>query len=105
MVDTLLIWCMIWAALCIAYVVCAWTSGRKKLYLAYFLVGMAFGFYLDLASFISGYYSYPDFYRIAFLGIPLAMTVAEGFSVGITIRLFGKFMGIFNALAGKKAKR
>jgi len=49
---------------------------------------MLFGFYFDVFSFMNGYYSYPDIFPVTIFGLPLSMTIAEGFSVVIVIRAF-----------------
>ena len=49
---------------------------------------MLFGFYFDITSFTFGYYSYPDFFVLKIFGLPISMTIAEGFSMTITIKVF-----------------
>ena len=86
--NGLLIWYTIFGILLSGFLFIMYREQKKKLYLAYFLTGMIFGFYFDVVSFANGYYSYPDFYPVKILGLPVTMTIAEGFSVAITIRLF-----------------
>ena len=86
--DNPLIWYGIWLVLLAGFVFILYKEKRKRLYSAYFLTGMAFGFYFDFVSFTYGYYSYPDFYPVRMFGLPLSMTIAEGFSVAITMKLF-----------------
>jgi len=87
MSDTLLIWSGIFAALAAAYLVILYREKDRKLYSLYFIFGMVFGFYFDAVSVAEGYYAYPELF-VNILGVPLAITMAEGFSVAITIRLF-----------------
>ena len=87
MSDVLFYWSLIWLILFVAFFVILYTEKRKKLYFLYFIFGMIFGFYFDSISIISGYYSYPELF-ISVHGVPLSMTIAEGFSVVITIRIF-----------------
>ena len=64
------------------------TAENRKKYLLYFVFGMLFGFYFDITSFTFGYYSYADFFLFKIFGLPITMTVAEGFSITITIKVF-----------------
>ena len=54
---------------------------------------MLFGFCFDVISVSQGYYTYPELF-INIFGVPLTMTIAEGFSVAITVKLFetGKYL-------------
>jgi hypothetical protein len=94
MIDQLLIefnvylWYILFIILLVTYLVIQFRVKNKKKYLLFFISGMMLGFYFDLVSFINGYYSYPGFYTIKILNIPLSMTIAEGCSVVITIYLF-----------------
>lgn len=54
---------------------------------------MIFGFYFDIVSFMNGYYSYPDIFYVYLLGVPLTMTIAEGFAVAITIKMVSMLIG------------
>jgi len=70
------------------YLLIQFNVKNKKKYLLFFISGAILGFYFDIVSFTNGYYSYPGFYTIKILNIPLSMTIAEGCSVAITIYLF-----------------
>lgn len=82
------LWYGLFAVLLAAYLLIQLTVENKKKYFAYFVAGAVLGFYFDIVSFTSGYYSYPDFYKLKILGLPISMTLAEGFSVAITIYVF-----------------
>ena len=86
-----IIWYAIFLVLLATYLVIQVLTGDKK-YFIYFILGSFFGFYFDLISFINGYYSYPDFYHFKLFGLPISMTLAEGFSIAITIYLFNRFI-------------
>lgn len=86
--NSLLLWYGIWAALLAGFILILYKEKNRKLYFLYFIAGMIFGFCFDIVSFTYGYYSYPDFFPVKILGLPLSMTIAEGFSVAITIKLF-----------------
>ena len=88
MFDPLLLWYTIWLALFTVFLVILYREKNRKLYFLYFVFGMIFGFYFDIVSSKFGYYSYPDFFPLEIFGIPFTMTIAEGFSVVITIKLF-----------------
>ena len=60
---------------------------NKRRYLAYFLAGCFLGFYFDFISVIQNYYTYHP-YPPTLYGVPLTVTIAEGFSVVITIYLY-----------------
>lgn len=90
MFDSLFLWSLIWISLFIVFLFILYKERDRKLYLIYFFFGMIFGFYFDFVSFTFGYYSYPDLYLFELFGIPLSMTIAEGFSVVITIKIFEK---------------
>ena len=64
------------------------SSENRKKDLLYFIFGMLFGFYFDITSFTFGYYSYPDFFMFKIFGLPITMTIAEGFSITITMKVF-----------------
>ncbi|MBI4176668.1 MAG: hypothetical protein HY518_05660 [Candidatus Aenigmarchaeota archaeon] len=87
MSDALFLWYGIWVGLLIAFLISLYTARSRKLYLLYFAFGALFGFYFDIVSVASGYYSYADL-LLGIYGVPLSMTIAEGFSVAIVIRVF-----------------
>jgi len=87
MSDTLLIWTGILAVLAAAFMIILYKENNRKLYLLYFFFGAIFGFYFDAVSVAQGYYSYPELF-LNLLGVPVTMTIAEGFSVAITIKIF-----------------
>ena len=84
----MLLWYGIWLILLVVFLVILRTSKIRKIYLLFFLFGMLFGFYFDIISFTFGYYSYPDFFLFKIFGLPLTMTIAEGFSIAITMKIF-----------------
>jgi uncharacterized membrane protein YoaT (DUF817 family) len=83
--STEIYWYILFFILLMAYLLIQFNVKNKRKYFIYFLCGSILGFYFDIVSFTQGYYSYPDFYSITLLGLPLSMTLAEGFSVVITI--------------------
>ena len=82
------VWLGIFVVLLVGFLLCLWTTNRKRKYLVYFISGMLLGFYFDIVSFTNGYYSYPTIFPLTIMGLPLTMTIAEGFSIAITIRGF-----------------
>jgi len=85
-------WFIIFGAITAAYLFCLLTAKNRRLYIAYAISGSLLGFCADYVSFTSGYYSYPDFFPITIMGLPLSMTIAEGFAAAITIRMSALFM-------------
>jgi len=67
----------------------------KKKYFVYFLTGCFVGFYFDFISVSQGYYAYYQYFPSIY-GVPLTVTIAEGFSVSITIYLFNKIRSLIN---------
>ena len=92
MSEPSLLWTMTWVSLFFIFLYIIYKENDKKLYLLYFLSGMVFGFYFDIVSLYMGYYSYPWFFPMYVFGIPISMTIAEGFSVVITIKIFQMLM-------------
>ncbi len=88
MSDILLFWSGIWLVLLAAFMVILYKERDRKLYFLYFIFGMVLGFYFDIFSFTFGYYSYAGFFPVKIFGLPLSMTIAEGFAVVITIKIF-----------------
>ncbi|MBI3036974.1 hypothetical protein HYY73_04475 [Candidatus Woesearchaeota archaeon] len=82
------VWYGLFAVLLLCYLAIQLTVKDRRRYFIYFLAGAVFGFYFDIFSFANGYYSYPDFYKLTLFGLPVSMTLAEGFSVAITIYLY-----------------
>jgi uncharacterized membrane protein YoaT (DUF817 family) len=85
--------------LLVIYLIIQFKTQNKMRYFLYFVFGCVFGFYFDIVSFTQGYYSYPDIFYIKILGLPLSMTLAEGFSVAITIYIFELIKVYFNKSA------
>jgi hypothetical protein len=83
--NSALYWNILCVILLVAYLVIQFTVKNKKKYFTYFISGMVFGFFFDIVSFTQGYYSYPTFYKVTLLGLPVSMTIAEGFSVAIAM--------------------
>lgn len=87
MSDVLFFWSGIWLVLLIVFLVILYKEKNRKLYFLYFLFAMIFGLYFDTISVAFGYYSY-SYLFVNIFGVPLSMTIAEGFSIVIVIRLF-----------------
>jgi hypothetical protein len=85
--DTERYWYILFAILLLGYIAIQFSVKDKKRYFIYFISAMILGFLYDIISFSQGYYSYPDFYRLTILGLPVTMTLAEGFSVVICFYL------------------
>jgi len=88
MTDPLTSWYLIFGAILVSFLTVIFRTKERRRYILYAVSGMALGFYFDIVSFTMGFYTYPEFYFITILGIPFSMTLAEGFSVAITIRIF-----------------
>ena len=88
MISSEEIWITLFFTVMISYLSILYLVENKKKYFLYCAFGIIFGFYFDIVSYSNGYYTYPDFYKITILGLPLTMTLAEGFSVGIAIYLY-----------------
>lgn len=82
------LWLGLVLVLFLAYVYILYSTKKKLNYFFYFLAGSILGFYFDIVSYTNNYYTYPDFYKFTLLGLPISMTLAEGFSVAITIYIF-----------------
>ncbi len=85
--SAMLYWYGMFAILLIAFLLILWKE-RDRRWLYYMIAGSILGFFIDIVSFTYGYYTYPDFYLLPILGLPFSMTLAEGFSVAITIWLY-----------------
>ena len=83
----LLVWSGIFLVLLIVFLSILYKAKKRKMYLLLFIFGMVFGFYFDTLSVAMGYYSYAQLFLKVF-GVPLSMTIAEGFSVVIAVRIF-----------------
>lgn len=86
-----IMWYAISLVLLVVYLAIQILTKNKK-YFIYFILGSVFGFYFDYVSFVNGYYSYPNFYYFKLFGLPISMTLSEGFSVAILMYLFEKFI-------------
>ena len=93
MSDVLLFWSCIWLALFVIFSIILYKEKRRKLYFLYFIFGMIFGFYFDYVSVFFGYYTYPELF-IGIYGVPLSVTIAEGFSIAITVWMFEILKGV-----------
>lgn len=82
------LWLAVFAILLAAFALCMKTAKNRRKCWIYFISGMLLGFYFDIVSFTNGYYSYSSMFPITIFGLPLTMTIAEGFSVAITMRIF-----------------
>jgi len=65
---------------------------QDRKYFFYFLSGALLGFLFDTLAFNSGVYSYPGFFLLKITGLPLSMTLAEGFSVALVIWGYNKLV-------------
>ncbi len=82
------LWLVVFTILLAAFALCMKTAKNRRKYWIYFVSGMLLGFYFDIISFTNGYYSYSSAFPITIFGLPLTMTIAEGFSVAILMRIF-----------------
>ena len=89
MFDAITVWTFIFIALMIAFSLIIFKSKYRKLYLLYFIFGMIFGFCFDSLSVFLNYYTYAELY-LNIIGVPITVTIAEGFAVVITIKIFEK---------------
>ncbi len=103
MSSVLFSWYAIWLSLLIVFSIVLHRPDNRKLYFLYFIFGMLFGFYFDLLSVAFGYYSYPDLLTNVF-GVPLSVTLAEGFAVAITMKLFEMIKSRFRGFDSLKLK-
>jgi hypothetical protein len=87
-------WYVVFLGLFFAFILVLLATRDKK-YLLYFVAGSIFGFYFDFFSFAFGYYSYPNIYVVTVLGLPLSMTIAEGFSVSIIFFVYNTIRKYF----------
>ncbi len=71
-----------------AYVAILYRTKDKRAYVGYFISGSLLGFVIDAVSVAQGYYAYVPFSIPTIFGVPVLTTLAEGFSVAITIYLF-----------------
>jgi hypothetical protein len=81
------LWLGIFIVLLVVFLLCLRATNRKRKYMVYFFSGALLGFYFDIVSFTKGYYSYPNIFPLTIMGLPLSMTIAEGFSIVITMRI------------------
>ena len=94
MFDALTVWSGIFIVLLIVFLIIIYKTKNRKLYLLYFLFAAIFGFYFDGLSVFLNYYTYADLF-LKIKGIPITMTIAEGFAVVITIKMFEKIKKLF----------
>jgi len=99
----LIYWYLIFAAVSAGFVFCIKEKRSRKRYLAYAVFGSMLGFFADMVSFMNGYYSYP-YYPVIILGLPFSMTIAEGFSAAITIKIAAESKKILESFLLKKRK-
>lgn len=81
------LWHVFFIVLLIGYSLILAKVKNKRTYVFYFLFGVLFGFYFDAISVWQNYYTY-HYYFPSIFGVPLTVTLAEGFSVAITIYLY-----------------
>jgi hypothetical protein len=80
--------------LLLSYLLVLSRAKNRRAYLLYFVSGSLIGFYFDSIAISQGYYSYFP-YGFVVLGMPVLITLAEGFAVAITIYLFEWLAGPF----------
>lgn len=85
--SSLLAWYGIWTGLLLVFLLVLRSSRDRRFPLLHFGFGCVFGFYFDATSVALGYYTYADL-GLMVAGVPLSMTLAEGFAVAITARLY-----------------
>lgn len=85
MFENIYLWYAVFLLLAAGFAFIVFRENDRKLYILYFVFGSLFGFYFDTISFSAGYYSYPPYYLTLF-GLPVSMTLAEGFSVAIAMK-------------------
>lgn len=88
MVNELYLWLLTFVSIFLGFLICMIKTKKRRLYTIYFILGMMFGFYFDFISFTNGYYSYPSFFIFKMAGLPLGMTIAEGFAIVIFMNIF-----------------
>jgi hypothetical protein len=77
-----------------AYLWIVFKTKERRLYLLYFVAGSLIGFYFDSVSISQGFYSYTPYGPLIF-GMPILITLGEGFAVAITLFIFGWLMKRF----------
>lgn len=86
-----MLWYLFFVCIASVYGFILYTERNIK-YFWYFIFGCLFGFMFDILSFNFGYYNYPNFYSITIFGLPFTMTLAEGFSIAVSIYVFEKYI-------------
>ncbi len=81
------LWYPLFVALGLGYLSLLRFAKERKRQLAYLIAGSLFGFYFDVVSVSQGYYVYANYFPMI-AGVPLTVTIAEGFSTAITIYLY-----------------
>ena len=81
--------------LLLSYLLVLFRVKNRYTYFLYFVSGSLIGFYFDTIAISQGYYSYSP-YGFVIFGMPVLITLAEGFAVAITIYLFEWLVGHFS---------
>jgi hypothetical protein len=95
MIEPPLFWLLSFLCLFITFV---YIIAREKdtRFFIYFVSGAVVGLFFDTIQVYMGYYHYSDGVYYVFLnGVPVTMTLAEGFCIAITIYLFEKLPWLF----------
>jgi hypothetical protein len=85
-IDPAMVWHAFFTLFLIGFIFVMWMKKDPR-FLFYFIFGSILGFALfDLPSIALGYYAYPaGVYPFPILGVPLTVSLAEGFCVAIVI--------------------
>ena len=98
MITPMQFWYSSFAIFLAAFVFILWRERDPRFFL-YFVFGSIVAFFVfDAPSSHFGYYEYlTQHYLVSFLGVPLSMTIAEGFCIAIAIYMYEKlpwFIGL-----------
>ncbi len=85
-IDPTMVWYAFFTLFLIGFISVMWVK-RDLRYFLYFIFGYVLGFAVfDLPSVLLGYYTYPaSIYIFPIFGVPLTISLAEGFAVSIVV--------------------
>lgn len=88
-IDPTMVWYAFFTIFLIGFIFVMWMKKDLR-YFFYFVFGAILGFGLfDLPSVVLGYYTYPtNIYPFPIFGVPLTMSLAEGFAVSIVVFIY-----------------
>jgi len=103
MIDAPLFWTSSFIVFFLSFV-CILVRERDYRFILYFIFGALAGFFFDIIQVNMGYYSYTEqaYMKLFFNGVPVTMTLAEGFCISITVYLYEKLPRFFSFLKTKK---